>query len=481
MKTNILIHSLSKKEQQFFEKNVIKNHKRKTLQKLYKALKKANNLDKEVLYKKVFGDPYTTKKDALLRNELRLLNNAIELFLVESKWREELEPKSVKFQLDLLAIYLQKKNFSLFEQLWRKLYKKVTTERLYSEKVRLVHLWLDYNLQKEEFDFEVYKELRKLLEVGLAATLSEHQEQFKKLEVKHAFVERVMRALNVEYRPKGQPYHFDITPDLENKDITTYLNQVILNYSLDGKEKIAAGEKALEHTSAIYNYEKYAEFAESVLLLKGNIGLEYFLSKEYEKANQIYRSLLQESDKIPLNKRVAFFYNHFVNLICLGNYQQALEWRKENKSNWIQNPSIYYRVQFLSCWCYIFQEDYQTPMELLSSSDIYERPENDFMYAKTLLAIMHFHHGDFEFAERELYNLKQKNRYQRPMEEIYVHYARLFYRHLQALKELNPPKRNRRLDKLIEELDEFYISELGHTASVLYYKWYMRENQRARL
>ena len=67
------------------------------------------------------------------------------------------------------------------------------------------------------------------------------------------------------------------------------------------------------------------------------------------------------------------------------------------------------------------------------------------------------------------------------MEEIYIHYARLFYRHLQAVKEIEPKKRNRRLDKLVEELEEFYGSELGHTASVLYHRWYMRENRQARL
>ncbi len=481
LKTSTLIHSLSKQEQSFLEKNVIKNHKRKTLITLYKTLKKSPAIEKEELYKKVFRENYNNTKDTLLRNELRLLNNAIELFLVKEKRRLTLDLKSLSFQIDLLEIHLAKRNDKLFEQLWRKCYKKATEERFYREKIHLTNLWFEYKSNKEEFEFEIYNELRQTLALGLADTLAEMQEQFKKIEVKYAFTERVMRALNVQYTPSGQPLQYKIHQPLENQDLITYLDQLVANYHLDGLEKIEAGEKALAHADVIYNYTKYEILVESVVLLKANLGLEYFLLRKYEKANHIYLTVLADSHTIPVNKQIAFFYNYFVNLICLDKYEEAIVWKQKNQSNWVNNPATQYRIHLLSCWCYIFQEDYNTPLQLLSDSAIYERPENDFLYAKILLTIINYHQGDLELAERELYNLKQKNRYQRPIEEVYIHYARLLYRHLQALKEINTTKRNRRLDKLAQELDAFYQSELGYNASELYYKWYQIENTKARL
>ena len=62
--------------------------KKQRLEKLYKLIitaKNAEQLDKSLLFKKIFAKTYSEKNDYLWRNEIRVLKEELESFLVEKE------------------------------------------------------------------------------------------------------------------------------------------------------------------------------------------------------------------------------------------------------------------------------------------------------------------------------------------------------------------------------------------------------------
>src|SRR5436305_166574 len=92
MKAYGLLSSLSPTEKKAFEV-VIKNKGRNSLANLYSYLKKAtpNKLEKETIFQATFNSPFAKDKDYLLRNELRLLTNALKQFITEREWMNATE------------------------------------------------------------------------------------------------------------------------------------------------------------------------------------------------------------------------------------------------------------------------------------------------------------------------------------------------------------------------------------------------------
>lgn len=72
-----------------FPKEILENlkvSKKPKTEKLFKLIINAKNehqLDKEILFSKIFGKAYREKNDYLWRNEIRIFKEVIEEFLIE--------------------------------------------------------------------------------------------------------------------------------------------------------------------------------------------------------------------------------------------------------------------------------------------------------------------------------------------------------------------------------------------------------------
>lgn len=99
------------------ELNTIKEQlsggRRKSLQNLFTELKRHLKTEKipanALLFKAAFGKPYVKAKDYLLRNELRLLNEAIYEFLIFKKFREQIKTDPALFHSWLARAYFDRK------------------------------------------------------------------------------------------------------------------------------------------------------------------------------------------------------------------------------------------------------------------------------------------------------------------------------------------------------------------------------------
>ncbi|WP_264789513.1 hypothetical protein [Aureispira anguillae] len=460
---------------------MIKKHKRASLIKLYSYVKKHRRIEKERIFPHIFDQPYSSKKDALLRNELRLLNKELELFLVEYEWKKQLQLNSDQTQLSLIKIYLARKEYNLFEQLWRKLYKKAQKERLYTLKVELITLFFDYRLQRAEIDFDLYQEIKLLLEEALVATLAQMQENYKQLELKDAFIQRNLYALSGQtYHYQRIPSYYHTTQAIENDAVILYLEYSIQSYFSEGYEKIKLLQTAIAQSDSLSEHAKYQSLVTSPIMLKTSIGLEYFLLKEYQKADEIYTQVLAQEQLIPAQKKPGVYFNYVSNLIALGAYQRAIEWYESSSDDWKKIPQITYRIQYRLCWAYIMQKEFQKPLDLLLEHNIQQRPENDFIYARLLLTIIYHSNHQKELAEREVYNLMQNNRYKTPNEIFYADYSKLLYQHIQATNILDKKKRNTKLQQIQNTLDSIYYSN-ANTISTMFYEWLTQQNEQTKL
>lgn len=481
MKTNELIKLFSPSELKKFEQLVIKKHKRTSLKKLFAYVKKNKEIQKETAFQKTFNQVYSSSKDALLRNELRLLNKEIELFLVEQEWKKQLQLNTDETQLSLLKIYLERNQFTLFEQGWKKLYKKAQQERLYSLKVTLISLFFDFQLKRAEIDFDLFKEIKVLLEEALLAVVAQMQEDYKHIQLKDAFIQRNLFALSGQayvYRPISK--HYSLHTHLENDAVICYLDYCIQSYFLEGYPKIEILQKAIEHAHAVEEFSKYQTFSMTPIMSKTSIGLEYYLLKEYHKADEIYTAVLEDEHLLPAKKRPAIYFNYIANLIALGAYQKAIDWYESSDEGWKKTPHIMYRLQYILCWAYIMLQEYEKPLELLLSHNIQQRPKNDYIYARILLVIIYYSDDQIELAEREVYNLIQNSRYKSPRETFYIDYSKLLYQHIQTTYILKVDKRNKKLQQIQENLDTIYHSGANYHSTMLY-QWLSDKNNSSKL
>lgn len=480
MKTIEILQLMTNSELKHFEKKVINSHKRDSLRKLYLYLKKYQKIEKESAFFKVFNVQYTPKKDALFRNELRLLNRELELFMVEQSWKKQLSINSDETQLSLIKIYLERKEFSLFEQTWKKLYKKAQEDRLYNLKVELINLFFTYKTTSSEFDIDVYLDLKSLLEEALKARVAGMQVDYKELELKDAFVQRNLYALTgrkYKFQRVSQDYHRE--NPLESDTMVTFLDYRIQSYFLSGVEKINILQKALEYAKSLEEqYPKHPSLDESITMTEITVGLEYFLLKQYQQADEIYTHILDKTKILSQAKRITVYFNYISNLICLEAYDRAIEWYEINNEAWKSVPQVVYRVQYMICWAYIMQDEFDKPIEMLLEHNIQQRPENDFVYARLLLTILYYSKEEIELAERESYNLVQNHRYKTPKEETFIEYSKLFYQHIQAIYVLEEEKRNSKLKEVQAKLDLMFETNPS-SASTMMYRWLTRQNEQA--
>lgn len=463
-----------------FEKKVIKTHKRETLKKLYLYLKKHRKIEKETTFVKVFSAPYTSKKDALLRNELRLLNRELELFMVEQAWKKRLSIHSNETQWSLIEIYLERKEFGLFEQTWRKLYKKAQQEYLYALKVDLINLFFEYKTSHSELDSDIYHDLKKLLEEALSATVAQMQVNYKELELKDAFVQRTLYGLSGQkyiYQKPTTYYHRE--NKLENDDRVAFLDFRIQSYFLNGPEKIEILQKALESAKFLEKkHPKDVALKESIVMTEITVAIEFFILKQYEKADVLYLKAFSSKIEFPVEKKIAIYFNYISNLIGLEAYDRAIDFYETNKEVCIEFPKVFYRIQYMLCWAYIMKGEYEKPMDMLLEQNIQQRPENDFIYARLLLTILYYSTEQVELAEREAYNLVQNHRYKTPKEETFIEYSKLIYQHIQGIYILEANKRNEKLKETQRKLDSMYHAN-ATSASTMMYRWLTAQNEQA--
>lgn len=477
MKASRLIQLLTPTERRQLEKTVIKSHKRIGVQKLYQQLKKKPTIEKNLLYRAAFDAPYTSKGDTKLRNELRLLSQAIEGFLIQKQQQTVLPIQSYIARWTLLQLYRDRQVYPLLEQQWNRLYKTAVDQNEYDQQVELIQFWLDYQRTTVEPSLELFETLKVWNQKAQIAALAQFEETHARLNINAAFFERNCSVFAPDYTPKMPPPLHQRQTLLPNEPILHYLETVAQSYlQVTGEKRIELLQQSFDYLPKLQPYPRYQDLIDRAMLGKASIALEYFLKKDYQQADQYYQEALPALEQFPRERKAAVYFNYLNNLVCLERYQEVLDYYQvEGKSLFAGQP-IEHRVHYSLAWSHIFLGNYEAALDQLLIPNIYKHAQNDLVYGRILLSILYHMQGDTDLAERELLNLRQKYYYQPFHEKALSEMTRIFHRLVQYYTAPPSAKRAKAVQELHQEMETFYNAHAS-TSSTLLYRWFTQITQ----
>jgi hypothetical protein len=405
LKTNKIIALLTQKEREKFVFVLKKRGKSRRIL-LFEALcEQANKKpDKSALFVSIFGQAYEKSKDYLLRNELRLLNADLIKFLstcYESSvydWQRD---------INVLRLYLQRAAYDLFEQSWQQLYQAAQKMQAWAALLDLVRLWADYEQQKSELRPQNFLHLLQLLSAADSYRQAQDKEIGAELGLFRALSGRYLRILGASVEENSP-----ILPILPaDSTAKLFFDTISKSHSAaTPQERLAFLLQAQKHHRELLDIRP--QMQPLLIVLHNNIGLEYFLLKNFDTAAGYFRLSLAILDLEPhYPRRWDVRFNAYSNMLFAGDYQEAIAFHRRNPEFLIHLPDrLFYRFHYLVAMAYLFDNQHENAFDLLAQLSLYQRPNNDYYYARLVFVCAYAAAQDWDNAERELINLLQTRR-----------------------------------------------------------------------
>lgn len=450
-----LIACLYPDESRLMQKE-LKKHRRTALLPLFnrlkKAVKKNQELSNEELFPLISDKPYQKKWDYLLRNELRLLNGEIETFLLSNEVMKQLKTDNVQEinpSLLWLKLLLERQQFGLFEKEWRKMERQANEQQNFRLLSQLSPLYFEYIRKYQEIHPQLYQETRPLLEAAKEWTLKAALENFRQLEVKTAYLDRVLYAFDTSY-PRKALVQKVVLPANPIEPLFEYLYLWGLTY---------IEEKNTDHFLKLLEIHPEVvktrpEYERQEVIFHSRLALEYMLRKEHQQADFYYKESLrlhqQYHDTIDLN----LLFNYFSNLCKMHHFEEAIKLWEKHQTAIDENPKLRYRYRYLAAMCYLFQNR-PTLATALLPEDIHKRPQNDYYYSRFILAISYYLEDMDDVFEREIQNIYQSIQYKTPEEVVWVDNIRMFRKFMRIyLYTADEGEKKEKLQELAQQIEQ---------------------------
>lgn len=417
-KTTLLINSLSKKERKKFKQH-LKKSKRKGIYDLYLHIEQSlsKSVSKETLFQKIFKDSYSLKNDYLLRDLQRHLNKQLKQFLAAQATTSH--NKQQQQEIQLLTILLERKQHKLFLTEWQQIYKRSKKQAQYQHQIALIQLYLAYTFNYEEIQQSTYLYAKELVTEGLTVSIWAGLEKYNELEIKLAIIERYLLAFNPQHQIKFPPSPY--ASIINNQpNLFIFLNLLKQTYLYNGQQKIDVLRQAIDLYPQIIPIRN--QYKNKELSLLGSLAFEYFILKNYQKAAIVYQQLMplitMKNEHI---LQLSILFNYCSNEAYLGSYTTIIatydKWLREFQ----HIPKFHYRFQYITCIAYIFLGQATKAYEMLNQSNISQRSESDYYYARNLYAIIYYELEDWDNCERELTNTLQSIRYKTTQDQVLLY------------------------------------------------------------
>ena len=384
----------------------LKVNRRKTMYELFKNILKISpeDLEKELVYLKVFKKPYKEKDDYLFRNECRLLLNEVEEILVEQAFKKEIKSKT-----------------NLYESFKVKLYQKPSTYDLYEDEAR--------NLVKKyevTYDWDNAHKLRIDLYEVSNFYINKYEDRTKFL---GDFVQSVWRytvqstaqklafgcMMDANYAFMQGELHWEKKSGiLSMEDFITEVDQVQTpltktyqslanwypNFSIKNTEDLELILEQLQ-SNADLQADIIIEEKRRLLFL---IATNYSMSGNFEMSDMFFKRLFNEIPSDKLSNPAYFKANYITNLYKMCKYQEALE-AIEQVNAYIGNSELLKsRYHLIRLICYMNLRDSKA-LKALIPHDFSEVKQDYKIYYRLLNIIYFYLEGEFEIAAEDCQNL----------------------------------------------------------------------------
>jgi tetratricopeptide (TPR) repeat protein len=394
--------SLSVQEQQQLAERIA-GGKRKTLKILFDIVRnnvrKGRELDKKVVFKKVFGRPYSEKEDYLLRNEFRLLTGKAQDVLAEAVQMRELRSSPAVYDLALLRSLMEKKLWLEFEGIYKKALERAAGEHDYNTARLLTDMYFSYLMMNREGSYELYAESHALLCEHLRFVKALYRAETAHNQSRRIVCEHMMKATN-------SLVDIPVTVVGADTDFTETETPLVLFFEAKARAFRATGEErigyARESVDKVMQLNAERFHGEQILAL-GNLGLTYYLDQRFGEAREYYERAMTGARKWGRTPDIALVFNYVACLMKLEHYRDVLALIKEYRSIIENTPRLHFRFECFRSFSHIFLGEPNAAADSIPPA-ITQRPETEYHYFRFALLAIPYLRGDVDDALREATN-----------------------------------------------------------------------------
>lgn len=454
MKTLYLINNLSKREAEQF-KAQLKTHKRNTLLELFNVLQKHKEDEAEpeaaLMYEKIFKEKYSTAKNYLLRNELRLLNTELYNFIILSETEKKLAQDSPEHHLMLLKRLVDNNQIDAFNREYKALEDYCRKHSRYDilfdiQSMRVVKQIPKSSSSLDNLLYNIEQLNQASNDMLNYATLKFMRAQSSVQSINNMYLERIAPEKKVV--PPALPFTSRLPKVIED-----YLNKRFTAFTLKGNDKIKLLTETVEYRQkheAIRNLDWLLPLEEMYLLF--HIGTEYYLNNNLKKAI-VYFDKCMEIPKIGDNPDSSVVVsNYILVLITQSEYKKA--WELLNKyESLLKYPLVHNRMVIARANILLLTQQYskllkQLPVVFQNFTD------TERYYLSILYLIAYYKTGDTNLYKRELRNLEAMFKYKEKTREYsYEPILGYFKQYVAAHQEKNEAQRQTMLKQLAAEFE----------------------------
>ncbi len=411
MKTLHLIRCLTAKERKTFG-NALEQHKRKSLAKLYKALVKhngADNPEKQILFTSCFDGKYTTSKDYLLRNELRLLNNELSDFLVDTELQSRCKSDPYFKAFWLQQAFTTRRQADLFNSQFNRLADEAQDRSQWeylaaSEDQRRILTFRLHDFNSEDKD-------RTLVEINrnrITMLTRRYVQELRETEMQMMFAATQLRRTQPDTEMPLINESIDLQADEFNDDYSKATYNLALTYHVEGDEHLAALQRAYDHICRANVFGKNHDVQRMVLLARMAIHCSKIpdikqLGHYIELLNDFSRDTGIE---LTPEVNVMMVDYHFM---C-KNYQHAIDYITAMPDRTRSSPRVHVDLILSINMARLMIGDYRTVREEIALLQ-HSESLRDRVYQRFIEAAAFFQEGNIEEAERLFQNLQHVMRY----------------------------------------------------------------------
>ncbi|MCG2614172.1 hypothetical protein LZZ85_07760 [Terrimonas sp. NA20] len=475
-----ICHQLTAKHAQALKKLLMQD-KRSASLKLFNLIRNLppKEITKEYLYKNIYGTNYEPSKDYLLRNELRLLRQKLDKFLLQKSVEELLDTDDVFRQQLQLRAY---KHFQLYDLFFESFDKTAAASEQafrFGDVLDMQNWYFDLAYQHQFSAVRDYEEKAKFFNSATLKAAEILEKQVSAQENMQGFY----KALEYYYQKLlGQAPAEQQAPERKatgpatnhtGHPLSTYYHHRSAGFYTDGKGRLAHFLKAYE---ALESHD-YRDQYTTDLLVNILLGIGRTLQQlgEFEQADTYLSKAINDYAKEikGLASKDKLYSNYTINLLNIGQYEKAIEVLQQLQKGANEDGYAQY-------WYTIYR--LIASIGLRKTADIKQNlpanyttiPLQHRVYFRIISSIYFYLAGDMEWAYKEAYNLlhtklaEEYGREQLAVIELLETFFQLGDRHAN-LKQI-PAKESRKLEQKMNAIDTSKINDINILPVLLWLK-----------
>ncbi len=381
----------------------ITSKKRDTLSRLYQIVREETLVGgkleekKERIFKQIFGKAYTKNLDYLLRNEYRLLTNAIYDVMAELEVLTNIARDEVLYERALFRALHKAKLWTELESSYQKFSEKARAACDFDALYEYNTLYASSLAEKHNNSPDALREAHRLF--AECESLCEQMSSIKRAKSLYSAV----AAEDMIQIRSSKFLKLVLLDDAPQNPLAKFYYHKAKSVRLQGEARIAEMEHALQELSKVKIV--------SVLMKKerlsalGHLGMLHFINSSFDEAVSRIGEAIALSSEYGIALHASHYINHLSALIHKGVYAVAIETCERYKP--ILKHQFHHELLVMKAYAHLFLNEPLQAAEVLPTSSGDCR-EDTYSLCRYGASIIHYQRGRIEDAHREAKNFYKR-------------------------------------------------------------------------